>query len=224
MVGGTGLYSKAWVDGIWDAPEADPALRQALEELADRKGRPELHRMLTRLDPDGARVIHPNDIHKTRRALEITLGAGKPASVLRAEHGFPGRYAATILGLTRPRAELYARIDRRVEQMLADGWMAETRALIDAGVPLDAPGMNALGYRDLAACLAGETTLEEATETIKKTSRHYAKRQFTWFRKDARIRWLNVSGVSVPDWVAGMSDAKNLDKMVRVHVTVCKTP
>ncbi len=223
VVGGTGLYIKALVDGLWDGPKADPALRTALEGIAQRKGRGELHRMLTRLDPASAKAIHPNDIYKTCRALEITLSAGRPASALRAEHGFPGRYDGILLGLTRPRADLYARIDQRVAQMIADGWPEETRALLASGVPLDAPGMNALGYRDMARYLAGEISLEKASEAIKKACRNYAKRQFTWFRKDAKLQWLDVSGVTVPKLVAGVSDANNLKKMVRVDVTVCKT-
>jgi len=223
VVGGTGLYIRTLVDGIWDGPGADLALRAALEGMAERDGKQILHRMLTRLDPASAASLHPNDGYKVMRALEITLLCGRPASVERAEHGFPGRYDALTLGLTRPRPELHQRIAQRVGMMVDSGWVDEVKGLIASGMSTDDPGMNALGYRELGRYLAGEWRLDEAVTAICTASRRYAKRQFTWFRKDDKIQWLNVSGVSVPDLVARVSDANKL-KMVRVNVPVCKTP
>jgi tRNA dimethylallyltransferase len=207
VVGGTGLYIRALVDGLWDGPTADAPLRAALEGIADRQGRGELHRILARLDPASAKSLHPNDLYKVMRALEITFLCGRPASVERAEHGFPGRYKATMLALTRPRHELHRRIEQRVDAMLNGGWVEETKALLAAGVSVNDPGMNALGYREIARVLAGEWSLKEAREAICTASRRYAKRQFTWFRKDARLQWLEMSGVSVPDLVTRVSNA-----------------
>jgi len=222
VVGGTGLYVRALLDGFWDGPAAVPPLRAALEDLAARRGKGAAHRMLARLDPDSAAAIHPNDGHKTRRALEIALSQGRPASALRRAHGFPGRHAAVRLGLTRPRAELYARIDRRVDAMMAAGWLEETRRLLDAGVDPEAPGMNAVGYRELARHLRGEWPLETALAAIRKASRNYAKRQFTWFLKDARIRWLEAERLSVRALV-GTLPQYNQRGVMRVDVSVRPT-
>ena len=202
IAGGTGLYIRALVDGISDAPKTNPPLRKALSAVAREKGESELHRMLTRLDPDSAEKIHPNDLRRVERALEITLMGGKPASVVRGEHGFPGRYSPVMIGLTCPRAMLYERIDQRVKKMILAGWLDETKNLLNKGTRPDAPGMNALGYRELVACLNGELDRESAVAAICKASRNYAKRQFTWFRKDDRICWLDTADVSVRDLVA----------------------
>ncbi|MBI5136557.1 MAG: tRNA (adenosine(37)-N6)-dimethylallyltransferase MiaA [Nitrospirae bacterium] len=223
VVGGTGLYLRALVDGIWEGPRADPALRAALAAVADRNGRGEPHRMLARLDPASAAAIHPNDVHKTIRALEITLLCGEPASSLRARHGFPGRHGAAWFGLTRPRAELYDRIDRRVEAMIAAGWVDEVRRLLAAGIPLDAPGMNALGYAEIARHVHGEWPLAAAIQAVQMASRRYAKRQFTWFRKDARLLWLDVSGASPPDLVASVLNGAKQGES-RVDVTISEAP
>jgi tRNA dimethylallyltransferase len=220
VVGGTGLYVRALVDGIWDGPPRDPALRAALERLArDGAG---LHRWLARLDGESAAAIHPNDARKLVRALEITLGAGRPASALRRAHGFPGAFPAVQIGLNWPRDVLYARIDRRVDAMLAEGWLDEIRALLDRGVDPDAPGMDAVGYRELVRHLRGEFDLEEAVRRAKKACRNYAKRQFTWFRKDARIRWLEAEGVPVHRLVDHLIRSNQLG--VRVDVSVRKAP
>ena len=223
VTGGTGLYVRALVDGLWDGPPIQPGLRDALGGIATARGKEALHRMLTRLDPDSAAVAHPNDEYKVTRALEITLATGRPASTLRREHGFPGRYRALMIALNRPRPELHERINRRVEQMLDRGWIEETRCLLDAGITPEHPGMNAVGYREVARLIGGEISREQAVDAICGATRRYAKRQFTWFRKDARITWLDSSGVSVRALVARAFKAHNLGVM-RVDVTVCKTP
>jgi tRNA dimethylallyltransferase len=197
VVGGTGLYVRALVDGLWEGPPAAPALREALAGIAAARGPAALHRMLARLDGPSAAALHPRDRHKTARALEITLLTGRPASAQRGAHGFPGRHEALFLGLTRPRADLYDRINRRVEAMVAAGWVGEIRALLGRGVDPDGPGMDAVGYRELVRHVRGEWGLEEAVAAIQKATRNYAKRQFTWFLKDARIRWLEPEDVFV---------------------------
>jgi tRNA dimethylallyltransferase len=220
VVGGTGLYVRALVDGIWDGPPRQPALRGALKRLAgDGVG---LHRWLVRLDGDGAAATHPHDTRKLVRALEITLVAGRPASVLRREHGFPGAFAAVQVGLTLSREALYARIDRRVDEMIEAGWVDEIRSLLAGGVDPDGPGMDAVGYRELIRHLRGDFDLDEAVRRAKKACRNYAKRQFTWFRKDARIRWLEAEGRSVHGVVDHLIRSNQLG--VRVDVPVRKAP
>jgi len=218
VVGGTGLYVRALVDGIWDGPPRHPALRGALERLPD--GAP--HRWLKRLDVGGAAAIHPNDRRKLVRALEITLLEGRPASALRREHGFPGAIRAVQVGLSWPRARLYERIDRRVVEMVEAGWVDEIRGLLDRGVDPDASGMDAVGYRDLVGHIRGEIDLDEAIRRTQKACRNYAKRQFTWFRKDARIRWLEAEDVPVRVLADTLFGSNQLG--VRVDVSVRKAP
>jgi tRNA dimethylallyltransferase len=223
VVGGTGLYVRALVDGFWNGPPGAPRLRAALAAVAERRGAGEAHRMLRRLDPASAAAIHPNDAYKAGRALEVTLLTGRPASALKAAHGFPGRYEAVWIGLTRPRAVLYERIDRRVDRMLESGWVEETRRILEAGTDPGAPGMNAVGYREIARFLRGEWGLQEAAAAIRKASRNYAKRQFTWFLKDARIQWLEAEGVPVRALVGRLLRSNQLGVM-RVDVSVRQTP
>jgi len=204
VVGGTGLYVRALLDGIWEAPESDLALRRALEAVRHRRGPEFMHRMLARLDPASADVLHPNDRQKVTRALEITLQCGRPAARLKSGHNFPGRHQALRIGLTRPRAELYRLIDQRVDEMISAGWVDEIRKMLDKGIRPGDPGMNAVGYRELAGVLMGEdrASLPTAVAAIKQATRNYAKRQFTWFRKDDRIAWLGVAGVPSADLLA----------------------
>jgi tRNA dimethylallyltransferase len=223
VVGGTGLYVRALVDGIWQGPRGEPGLRAALAAVAETRGAGEPHRMLRRLDPESAAALHPNDRHKVQRALEITLMEGRPASALRRAHGFPGAREATLVGLTMPRARLYARIERRVDAMIAAGWPAETEALLAAGVGPEAPGMNAVGYRQLVRHIRGEIPLETAVSEIKQATRNYAKRQFTWFRKDARIRWLEAEGLPVQGLVGRVFESDQRGE-VRVDVSIRKAP
>jgi tRNA dimethylallyltransferase len=223
VVGGTGLYVRALVDGIWQGPRGEPGLRAAVAAVAERRGAGEPHRMLGRLDPDSAAALHPNDRHKVARALEITLMEGRPASALRRAHGFPGAREAVLIGLTLPRARLYARIERRVDAMIAAGWVSETEALLAAGVGPGAPGMNAVGYRQLVRHIRGEMPLETAISEIKQATRNYAKRQFTWFRKDARIRWLETEGLPVQGLVGRVVESDQRGE-VRVDVSIRKAP
>jgi tRNA dimethylallyltransferase len=221
VVGGTGLYVRALVDGIWDAPPRNSTLRAALEGLPGDAP----HQWLSRLDPSGAAAIHPNDRRKLVRSLEITLLEGRPASALRAAHGFPGAYPALQVGLSWPREVLYARIDRRVEAMIEAGWVDEIRGLLDRGVDPNAPGMDAVGYRELVRHLGGDFGLEEAVLRIQKACRNYAKRQFTWFRKDARIRWLEAEGVPVRRLADSLIESIGSNQLgVRVDVSVRKAP
>jgi tRNA dimethylallyltransferase len=189
LVGGTGLY--VWsVLGNWRIPRVPPdhGLRQALEAEAKERGALHLHRRLAALDPVAAQGIHPNNVRRVIRALEVQAVSGIPASRLRGRDRT--RYRCLIIGLTASRNELYERADRRVEAMLAKGLVAEVRRLLDGGVPADCPAMSGIGYRQICEYLAGLYGLDEAVRRIKTATHRFIRQQNTWFRlDDRRISW-----------------------------------
>ncbi len=190
VVGGTGLYIKALLSGLF-ADRKYPHVRRRLREEITRLGLPVLYERLARLDPATAARLAPGDTYRILRALEVVEGGGTPLSALQAGHRFADRpYETVKIGLTLPREELYARIDRRVEEMLAQGWLEEVRGLLSR-YPPDLKPLQALGYRQLIAFLRGELGLPEALERIRRETRRYAKRQLTWFRADPEIRWFH---------------------------------
>jgi len=191
VVGGTGLYIKALLGGLFPEGGQYPDLRARLRQELAELGLPALYERLTRLDPATAARLPPGDTYRILRALEVVEGSGTPLSVLAAAHRFADRpYETLKIGLTLPREELYARIEARVEAMLAAGWLAEVEALLRR-YPPDLKPLRALGYRHLVAYLKGETDLAEAVAAIKRDTRRYAKRQLTWFRADPEIRWFH---------------------------------
>ena len=188
LVGGTGQYVLAVVEG-WGIPRVPPqrGLRGALQQL----GSPELHRWLCHLDPEKGAEIHPNNVRRVIRALEVTLVSGRPISDLQRKQ--PPPYDICWLALYRQRAALYARIDARVEQMMAAGLLEEVKGLSEAGYGRRLPSMSGLGYRQLLDHLAGSLTLAEAVERIKFETHRFARQQNTWFRRDdERIVWFEV--------------------------------
>ncbi len=193
LVGGTGLYVRAVLEGL-RIPEVppNPELRARLEEEAAREGAQALHARLQALDPTAAARIDPRNVRRVIRALEVCLIAGRPISELqRAE---PPPYRILRLGLTRPRPELYARIDARVDAMIEAGLVEEVRSLLARGYQPDLPAMTGLGYRQICQYLAGELTLEEAVREIKRKTRRFVHHQRSWFRlDDPRIRWYDLS-------------------------------
>jgi tRNA dimethylallyltransferase len=190
VAGGTGLYIRALVDGIFPAGASDPAVRRRLRAAAAAEGAPALHRRLAARDPAAARRIHPNDAFRIVRALEVVAVTGRPLSAHQADHGFrDAPYRVFRIGLCRDRAELYRRIDRRVEAMLAEGLIDEVRALLDRGYGPDLKPMGAIGYRHMIGFLAGKTDWDETVRLFKRDTRRYAKRQLTWFRAEAGTRW-----------------------------------
>jgi len=191
VVGGTGLYIKALLSGLFpDGGKYEDVRRRLRQELA-ALGLPALYARLGRLDPETARRLTPGDTYRILRALEVVEGSGTPLSVLAAAHRFADRpYETLKLGLTLPREELYARIEARVEAMLAAGWLEEVRRLLSRYPPNLKP-LRALGYRHLVAYLKGETGLAEAVAAIKRDTRRYAKRQLTWFRADPEMEWFH---------------------------------
>jgi tRNA dimethylallyltransferase len=188
LVGGTGQYVKAVVEG-WGIPEVAP--RRRLRQALGRLGGPELARWLARLDPAAAENIDPRNVRRVIRALEVTLVTGRPISELQRKQ--PPPYATNMIGLTCDRAVLYERIDRRVDQMMADGLLAEVEGLRAAGYARRLPAMSGLGYRQLWAYLAGECMLAEAVERIKFETHRFARQQYTWFRPgDPAITWFDI--------------------------------
>ena len=183
--GGTGLYLDAFLrGGMPETPEGDPALRAELTALAAERGAEYLHEQLRAVDPETAESVHPNNLRRVVRALEIYRGTGVPKSEWdRRSRETPPRYRAAVLGLTYTSRELlYSRIDRRVDEMMAAGLLEETRALMEAGVfGRSRTAAAAIGYKELLPHLRGEISLDLAAETLKTATRRYAKRQITWF-------------------------------------------
>lgn len=189
LVGGTGLYARALLQGLAHAPPSREPLRERL--LARGSGR--LNALLRRLDPARAAELPPRDTLRIVRALEVRLESGRPMSALLAEQPFgaSGLRRVFRIGLTGPRPLLYNRIEARVDDMMARGFLQEVRGLLSAGV-LRGPVAKAIGYGELAAHLAGELPLDEAVARIKQRSRNLAKRQLTWFRRESGTHWYTI--------------------------------
>ncbi len=192
---GTGLYLRALLEGLCEAPERSDQLRHRLRRRAETAGPAHLHRLLDRLDPDAARRIGERDVPKMIRALEVRLLSGRPLSALQraGRRGLEG-YRPVKIGLAPPRARLYERIDRRVEAMLAAGWVEEVRGLMASGLGADAKPFLFIGYAELGEYLNGGIDLQEAAERIRRATRRYAKRQITWFRRETDVCWLEGFG------------------------------
>ena len=185
-VGGSGLYVRALCDGMDDLPQADPALRCALNERLQREGIAALVEQLRQLDPDYYAAVDRNNPARVLRAVEVCLQTGRPFSTLRTGRRSERNFRIVKIGITLPREELYARIDRRVELMIEAGLEEEARRLYPHRT-LNA--LQTVGYRELFSWFDGTITRDEAIELIKRNTRRYAKRQMTWFRRDPEIRW-----------------------------------
>jgi len=194
LVGGTGQWVRAVVEG-WGVPCVPPdyALRAELEEKAAREGPQVLHAWLVSVDPTAAARIDYRNLRRVIRALEVYLRTGVPIS----EHQRvqPPPYRILQVGLTMPREMLYARVDERVDGMLAEGLLAEIRVLVEGGYYLGLPAMSGLGYRQIVQHLTGELSLDEAVRLIKKETRRFVRQQYNWFQlDDPAIHWFDVSG------------------------------
>ncbi|MDD3164824.1 MAG: tRNA (adenosine(37)-N6)-dimethylallyltransferase MiaA [Oscillospiraceae bacterium] len=192
IVGGTGLYVDSLIAGRSFAPYPQTGRRQALEQRADAEGMQAMLSYLAGFDPDAAARLHPSDRKRILRACEVYEETGISITAHdRQTQRIPPKHAPVWLGLDfADRADLYARIDLRVEQMLAAGLAEEVRALLARGVPDSATAMQAIGYREMVAALGGRCSAEQAAEAIKLATRRYAKRQRTWFRRNQAIHWL----------------------------------
>jgi tRNA dimethylallyltransferase len=191
LTAGTGLYLRALLEGLADAPTRSEELRERLRKKARQLGPEHLHRLLTRLDPEAAARIAPRDTPKMIRALEIRILAGKPVGEIhrRGRAGLEG-YHVTKIGLLPSRAALYARINRRVEAMIESGWADEVRKLIASGVPPEAKPFQFIGYTELREHVQGRQTLDAAIKATQQATRRFAKRQTTWFRREPAVQWL----------------------------------
>jgi tRNA dimethylallyltransferase len=205
LAAGTGLYLRALLEGLADAPTRSEELRDRLRRSAKQHGASHLHKILARLDPASAARITPRDTQKIIRAIEMRILAGKPvAEIFRPDRAALEGYAITKIGLAPPRPALYARIDARVNEMLAAGWLDEVRTLVSSGVrdkarenvriAPDAKPFQFIGYSDLRAHLEGTITLAAAVANIQQSTRRFAKRQLTWFRREPDVHWLNSFG------------------------------
>ncbi|MCK5558333.1 MAG: tRNA (adenosine(37)-N6)-dimethylallyltransferase MiaA [Candidatus Hydrogenedentes bacterium] len=194
VVGGSGLYVRALVDGLFPGPPADRRLRRRFKEAATEKGSNYLHERLREVDPASAAKIHHNDARKIIRALEVCELTGIPISELQRKYrDMKPDLATTFIGLERERQDLYNRIDERVERMFDLGFMGEVAELLEHGYGDEIERIRPLGYPEVKAYLLGEFDLDHAKYLIKRNSRRYAKRQFTWFKADPRIKWFRFS-------------------------------
>jgi len=190
VAGGTGLYIKALTRGIFEIEVGDPQIRAELKAAAETKGMAALYRELEKVDPETASRVHPNDSYRVIRALEVHADTGNTMSRLQAEHAFAeDKYNCLKIGLTMDRDRLYERINRRVDMMIDEGLEAEVRGLLDRGLSPDLKAMQSIGYRHMAAYLQRQMDWGEMMATLKRDTRRYAKRQFTWFRADPEVRW-----------------------------------
>ena len=192
LVGGSALYLRAVTEGL-QIPEVapNPALRAELETFAQENGRAALHARLQASDPDAAAQIHPNNLRRVIRALEIVKTTGRRKSEL--ESAAPPPYRILKIGLDLPRPLLHERIDRRVHEMLNAGLVEEMASLLAAGYAPELPALSSLGYREIAAYLRGETSLAAAVERIQIETHRFVRHQYTWFRRIPDIRWFDAS-------------------------------
>jgi tRNA dimethylallyltransferase len=192
VVGGTGLYVKALLGGLFEVPPSEPALRQALLEDWEKRGPAFLYQRLSRLDKDAADGIHPMDKIRITRALEVIHLTGCPLSELTKRHGFSDqRFHALNLCLNVDRQVLYSRINKRTISMISAGLIAEVEDLLQMGYSPKLKPMKAIGYRHIIGYLRGTWDLDEAKRLMQRDTRRYAKRQVTWFKADPEITWVD---------------------------------
>jgi tRNA dimethylallyltransferase len=211
VVGGTGLYIKAMTRGIFSGPSADWTLREDLLSM-EKEGTESLYNYLKELDPEAAEKITPNDTRRTIRALEVCLKSKETLSEMQKKLTRPLPYEFIKIGLSRERKELYRMIEKRVDKMIIDGLVNEVKKVIEMigdaekksfsdspfhRLPVSPlPSMQAIGYKEVAMYLHGEITLDEAIRLVKRGTKRYAKRQFTWFRKEEDIHWVDITGIN----------------------------
>ncbi len=194
LVGGTGLYIKALTEGLLQTPGSDPEVRKHLTDRAEQVGSAVLHQELAVIDSVTAEKLHPNDLLRIVRALEVYEQTGRPLSFFQQEHGFKDTpYRTLKIGLNMDRADLYARINQRAEAMFESGLLAEAEALLVAGYDPELKSLKTIGYRQAFALLRNKLSRAEAVEDLKRSTRRYAKQQLTWFRADKSIIWVDSS-------------------------------
>jgi len=198
IVGGSGMYMQILLDGIFEGGEKNEIFRQELRELAEKEGKQVLYDKLKKADSVSARKIHANDVKKIIRALEILQMKESILEVKKRRKGIWGKYDIKLFALNRDRKDLYTKINDRADQMFAEGIVEEIKRLQKKRLSLTAQGL--IGVKEILAALSGEYDLEQAKYLIKRNTRHFAKRQLTWFRKEDRLEWIMInSGETAKD-------------------------
>ena len=214
LCGGTGLYMDAVLKPMRFSEKSSDELRASLKAVAAQEGGLlMLHERLRQIDPDSAARLHPNDLRRVIRAIEVYELTGRTLTEqMKIDQLTPPRYDSVQFALEWPRDALYRRINDRVDIMIEQGLKGEVEALLDSGVSLDATSMQGLGYKEMAAFLMGRVSFDHAVESIKQGTRHYAKRQITWFKRDKTVTWLDAAS-RTPD---SLSD--EIWEVYRTHV------
>lgn len=190
VVGGTGLYIKALLQGLFQSNPADPEIRERLMKEVAENGSSRLHDRLKQFDSDAAERLHPNDAYRIVRALETIEATGRSISEHHQDHGFTDEpFHALKICLQMDRQKLYDRIDQRVDMMIDAGVLDEVKKLLSMGYSADLKSMQSIGYRHMVDVIAGRLSWDEGVRTLKRDTRRYAKRQFTWFGADQEIHW-----------------------------------
>ena len=190
VVGGTGLYLRALLDGLFPGPQRSEALRKRLRERAKQKGSSALHKILNRLDPAAAKAIHSNDVPKLIRAIEVCLAGRQPITEAWKQGRNPLQgFRILRLGLNPDRDALYERLNRRAHRMFESGLVEETRLLLEKCGPAAVP-LNSIGYKQAVQLIRGEIDRSAALAAVQQAHRNYAKRQMTWFRREPEVQWL----------------------------------
>jgi len=192
LLGGTNLYIRALINGIIPVPEISERVQSTVARMLAEKGLDSCYQRLTELDPISARRLHPHDVSRVVRALSVVLETGQSITSFQEQHGFTeDRYRTLYLGTCWPRHRLYERINRRVLDMVAEGLVEEAESLLWRGYTSDLPPLRSIGYKQAFAYLDEKVSLEEMIADIQQKSRHYAKKQLTWYRNRVDIRWLD---------------------------------
>lgn len=202
FVGGTPLYLKGLLRGLFDGPPADAGLRRELAEVARTAGTAELHRQLTKVDPVAAGKLHPNDARRLIRALEVFAKTGQPISRWQTQFDAKPRTDLVVWSLAWPRGELHRRIERRVDAMFAAGWVEEVQRLMADDRPLSPTALQAVGYAEIIQHVQGHRDLEATRQLVAIRTRQFAKRQETWFRSLAECRVVDMSQDTPPTQLA----------------------
>ena len=193
IVGGSPLYIKGIIDGIFNGPEADWNIRRELEELAEEKGNQHVHDILQKIDPVKAGELHPNNLRRIIRAIEVYRITGKPVSVLQEQYKLARKsYQFKIICISREREDIYRRINERVETMFDKGLVDEVKSLLENPEGLSKQAKQALGYKEVIQYLDGGLTLDDAKDMVRLNTRRFAKRQMTWFRSFPDVQWLEA--------------------------------
>ncbi len=194
VVGGTGLYIKTLTQGLFTTPKIDPQVRESLRQEAKEKGAGALYERLKKVDSKTASHLHPHDLLRIIRSLEVFDSTGAPISFYREQHCFGERpYLTLKIGLEMKRDTLFRRIDERVDQMIERGLLQEVERLMEMGYGPELKPMQSLGYKQMVQFLLKEIGWDEAVRQMKRDTRHYAKRQWTWFKADPEVRWWDAS-------------------------------